>query len=72
MYNYRLRRLFRGRGCSRGFRSPLQDVTNFFGDFERDRAGVGLLFSYTKTGKQIDDGLGLDLELAGQFVDADL
>jgi len=33
---------------------------------------VRLLFSYTKARQEVDDGLGLDLELAGQFVNTDL
>jgi len=47
-------------------------MANFFGDFDGDRAGVSLLFGDTKAGQEVNDGLSLDLEFAGEFVDADL
>jgi len=37
-----------------------------------DGAGMRLLFGQTDNGEQIDNGLGLDLELTGQIVDANL
>jgi hypothetical protein len=39
----------------------LQLAANFLGDIHRNRAGVGLLFAYTKTRQKVDDGLCLDL-----------
>ena len=54
------------------FSGALQDVSNFFGDVDGDRAGVGFLFGNTKAGQKVDDGFGLDLQLAGELVDANL
>jgi hypothetical protein len=34
--------------------------------------GMGLLFGNADFGEQFDNGLGLDLEFAGQIVDANL
>jgi len=69
------RRLHVGSGRGRrglGFSSALQLATDFVGHVNGDGTGVGLLFGYTKAGQEVDDGLGLDLELAGQFVNTDL
>jgi len=41
-------------------------------DIRRNRARVRLLFRYAVPGQQIDNGLGLDLEFAGQLVNSDL
>jgi hypothetical protein len=62
-----LGRLLRG-----GFRvgSTLQCFANFFGDIDGNRTGVRLLFGYTKPRKKVDDCLGLDLQLAGQFINS--
>jgi hypothetical protein len=30
------------------------------------------LFGYAKTSQEVNDGFGLDLELTGEFIDADL
>ena len=35
-------------------------------------AGMGFLFGYANIGQHINNGLGLDLKLAGQIVDANL
>jgi hypothetical protein len=37
-----------------------------------DGAGVGFLFGNADFGEQFDNGLGLDLEFAGQIVNANL
>lgn len=55
-----------------GFGSALQLATDFVGHVHRDGAGVGLLLRYTKAWQEVDNGLGLDLEFAGQFVNTDL
>ena len=47
-------------------------MADLFGDFDGDRTGVGLLFGYAKSRKKVNDGLSLDLEFAGEFIDADL
>jgi hypothetical protein len=64
-------RLFR---CSSKLelRNALQLAPNFVGHVDGNRAGVGFLFAYAKTGQKVDDGLGFDLELARQFVNSDL
>jgi hypothetical protein len=55
-----------------GLRNALQLAAHFVGYVNRNRAGVGFLFAYAKTGQKVDDGLGFDLELARQFVNSDL
>lgn len=47
-------------------------VADFFGSFDGDRTGVGLSFGYAKSRKKVNNGLSLDLEFAGEFIDADL
>ena len=37
-----------------------------------DRAGVGLFFLNAKLGQQLEDLVGLDLQLTGQLVNSDL
>ena len=55
-----------------GLGGSLKVLAHFFSDVHRDRARVRLFFSDAVPSQQIDDGLGLDLEFAGQFVDSDL
>jgi len=33
---------------------------------------MSFLFGYAKPGEKVNDGFGLNLELAGEFIDADL
>ena len=61
-----------GIGCGFGVGYALQMMPDFFGDFDSDRTGVCLLFGYAKPRKKVNDGFGLDLEFAGEFIDADL
>jgi hypothetical protein len=66
-------RLFRRSGSRRlGFQNTLELAPDFVGHVNGNRAGVGFLFGYAKTGQKVDDGLGFDLELARQFVNSDL
>lgn len=72
-----LRRRFCGffGGCYRGdfrFGDALQLAANFFGDLHRNGTGMRFFLGNAKAGQKIDDGLSLDLEFTGQFVDADL
>jgi len=60
---FRLRFLFGG---------PLNLFAHFLSDVRGDRARVRLLFRYAVSRQQVNDGLGLNLEFAGQFVDSDL
>lgn len=50
----------------------LQVIANLFGYFDGDRAGMGFLFRYAKPWQQVNNGFRLDLELTGEFIDADL
>jgi hypothetical protein len=45
---------------------------HFYRGFYFDRTGVRFFLGNAGLGQIIDDGLGLDLELASQFVDSDL
>ena len=60
---FRLRFLFGG---------SLNLFAHFLSDVRRDRARVRLLFRHAIAGQQVNDGFGLDLEFAGQFVNSDL
>jgi hypothetical protein len=66
--------LFFGRRASRlGFvfgsgEAPAERQRNFV----IERTGVGLLVGDTQYGQEIDDDVGLDLQLAGQLVNSDL
>ena len=60
---FRLRFLFGG---------SLNLLAHFLSDVRGDRARVRLLFRDAIPGQQVNDGLGLDLEFAGKFVDSDL
>ena len=65
-------RLCCGFRLSFGFRDPLNRFANFFRDIDRNRARMRFLFRDAESGQKINDGLGLDLQLAGQLVDSDL
>jgi hypothetical protein len=39
-------------------------LAHFYRDILRDGAGVGFLLGYAIAGQQVNNGLGLDLELA--------
>lgn len=70
-----LRRFFRGGGFfGSGFGGGqlLEMFADFFRGGEFNRTGVSLLFGDANFGEIVDDGLRLDFEVAGQFVDADL
>jgi hypothetical protein len=45
---------------------------NFFGSGQINRTGVRLFLGDAGLGQILDQDLGLDLELASQFVDANL
>ncbi len=45
---------------------------DLFRDSEIKRTRVGLLFFKAQVRQIVEDGFGLDLEFAGQLVDADL
>jgi hypothetical protein len=47
-------------------------VLNFFGDIGGNGAGVRFLFGNAESGQKVNDGFGLDLEFAREFIDADL
>jgi len=65
-------------GCGRCFSCgilfglSLNRAAHVFGDVDRDGARVGLFFRDAEAGQKVNDGLGLDFELAGQLVDSDL
>jgi hypothetical protein len=44
----------------------------FFRYIGGNRAGVRFLFGNAKTGQQVNNGFRLDLEFAGELIDADL
>lgn len=69
------RRFLRGPfGFGGGFcvGNALQVTLYLFGDIGGNRTGVGLLLGYAKTCQQVNDGFRLDLQLAREFIDADL
>lgn len=47
-------------------------IANFSSNFFGDRTGVGLFFGYAKSRKKVNNGFCLDLEFAGEFINADL
>jgi hypothetical protein len=57
-------------GRSVSFGLPLDGAAHFFSDVHRDRTRVSFLFRYAEAGQKVNDGLGLDFELAGQLVDS--
>ena len=50
----------------------LQMMTNFFSNFDGDRAGMSFFLSYAETRQKVNNGLGLHLEFTGEFINADL
>jgi len=50
----------------------LNRAANLLRDVDRDRARVGLFLRDAEAGQKVNDGFGLDFELAGQLVDSDL
>ena len=65
-------------GSRGGFRSGfrIREGVEMLADFLRNGfvngAGMGLLLGEANSGKQVNNSLGLDLELAGQVVNANL
>jgi hypothetical protein len=55
-----------------GLGGTLELMANLLGDVRGNGAGVGLLFSNTQARQEVNDGFGLDFQLAGQFVNTDL
>ncbi len=47
-------------------------LAHLFGDIRGDRARVRFLFRDPIPDQQVNNGFGLDLEFAGQFIDSDL
>jgi len=47
-------------------------MADLFGGFDGDRTGMRFLFGYAKPRKKVNDGFGLDLEFAGEFINTDL
>jgi len=54
------------------FGGSLNLFAHLLGDVGRDRARVRLLFRDAVARQQVNDGLRLDFQFAGQFVDSDL
>jgi len=52
------------------FSLTLNGAAYFLRDIHRDGARVRFLFRDTEAGQKVNDGLGLDFELAGQLVDS--
>lgn len=67
-----LRSFLRGSLDNRYLHTALQQVANLLGNIDGDRTGVRLLFRYSKVRQKVNDRFRLDLQLPGQFVDADL
>jgi len=70
-----LRYFFRGGSGFRGsfgFRQILEVLAHSFRGVNINGTGVRLFFGDARFRQIIEDGLGLDLEVAGQFVDANL
>ena len=55
-----------------GFGSAQNFLANFFRDVGRNGARMRLFFRYAIPGQKVNDGLGFDLEFAGQLVDSNL
>jgi len=58
--------------CGFGVSYSLQMPLYLFGDICRNGARVGLLLGYAKPRQEINDGFRLDLQLAREFIDANL
>jgi len=56
--------------CSIRFGLALNGAAYFLRDVHRDGARVRFLFRDAEAGQKVNDGLGLDFELAGQLVDS--
>jgi hypothetical protein len=54
------------------FRNALNLLAHFLRNVHRNRTRVRFLFRDAEAGQKINNRLGLDLQLAGQFVDSDL
>jgi hypothetical protein len=55
-----------------GFGDSLNLLAHFFCHIGRNRARMGLLFRDAIPGQKVNDGFGLDLQLAGQLINSDL
>jgi hypothetical protein len=54
------------------FRSAVQCVTYFLCNLNGNRTGVCLFLGYAKPGQQVNNRLGFDLQLSGQFINSNL
>lgn len=61
-----------GFGGGFGVRDTLQVVLNFFRNIGGNGTGVRFLFGNAETCQKVNDGFRLDLEFAGELIDADL
>ena len=61
-----------GLGGSFSVGDALQVLPDFFRNIGGDGTGMRFLFGNAESRKKVDDGFGLDLEFAGELVDADL
>jgi len=61
-----------GFGLRFGVRNALNGFAHLLCHVYRNRARVRLLFGDPESREKVNDGLGLDLQLAGQLVDSDL
>jgi hypothetical protein len=61
-----------GFGLGFGFGLSQQILADFFCDVYRNRARVRLLFRDAVPWQEVNNGLGLDLQFAGQLVNSDL
>jgi len=61
-----------GLGGSISLRLSPDGAAHFFSNINRDRTGVSFLLGDTEAGQKVNDGLGFDLELAGQLVNSNL
>ena len=50
----------------------LQMMTNFFSNFDGDRAGMSFFLGYAETRQKVNNRFGLHLEFTGEFIDTDL
>ena len=50
----------------------LQMMTNFFSNFDGDRAGMCFFLGYAETRQKVNNGFGLHLEFTGEFINTDL
>jgi len=59
-------------GLSFCLRNALNLLANLLGHVDWNGTRVRLFFRDTESGQKVNDGFGLDLQFAGQFVDPDL